>query len=524
MRDFKELFSGYEYAYGKYDVSNATKRARDGKAEGKAVTVTAATPPEAWENHRAGVIGLGMIPLKADNTISFFAIDIDIYEDVRDEKGVAFVKEHSWEHLPLVFCRSKSGGLHAYGFLAEPVEAADYRNSTLQWVAAALGYPNAEIFPKQIMRTNPYVDAGNWINLPYFGETRRAVSPKTGQELDFDSFIAFANERLITADMLDAFVKPKRAQRTSDGKAFNPDDYESADATFGDGPPCLQTLIERYEDDGATPERNNFLFNVGVYGFRKYGSTEGAIEAIRETNAQFKAPLTDSELAESLCSRDGDKYADAKYGCKKSPIQAACDAKLCQRRAFGVAWPTPKKKGGADFIENVRVLKYQTPITLIDIKGTSVDFVGGDELLSLQKFRSRVYDATYFVVPITNQNEFVEIMKALTDRAEKIEVEDPLQTGNVLSDILTSYIAQRESGDADNSDIAGGAVVVQPDGKHLINLNNFIGFMKAQHNTVIEPRRLMRIMTDKYQMKTINVPLPGKKFIQGALLEFVAGE
>lgn len=528
MRDFKELFSGYEYAYGKYDVSNAGQRERDKKLEGKAITVAAAAPTEAWEKHRQGVLGLGVIPLKSDDTISFFAIDIDKYEDVRDEKGVKFVRDHTWPDLPLVFCRSKSGGLHAYGFLAEPVLAADYMNTTIKWIAEALGYPDAEIFPKQIARTNKYVDAGNWINLPYYGETRRAINPETGEEFPLEEFVRYANANLITVEMLESFEKPPTPETVKVGEiSINPDDYVSDKGIFGDGPPCLQSLVLDYVNDADTPERNNFLFNVGVYGYRRTGSTDGAIEMIRKTNGMFKAPLTDAELAESLCAREGIKYAEMRYTCRKSPIQGACKSSLCKKRAFGFKWPESTKKATAgnvdtSYIRGIRILKYQTPIVLVDVNGISVDFRGGEELFSLQNFRARVFNSTHMVVPITQNQQFLAIISELMQRAEKIEVEDPIL--NEVADILTLYLSQRETGETDNTAIASGAAVVQPDGRFLINLKNFTGYMKSQYGKVVDDERLFAFLKDSYRMKLLSVPMPGKRPIQGALLEYVASE
>ena len=54
--------------------------------------------------------------------------------------------------LPLVVCRSKSGGAHCFLFATDWIEAKEMQE-TLQQVSAALGYGNSEIFPKQIKQT-----------------------------------------------------------------------------------------------------------------------------------------------------------------------------------------------------------------------------------------------------------------------------------------------------------------------------------------------------------------------------------
>jgi hypothetical protein len=210
---------------------------------------------------------------------------------------------------------------------------------------------------------------------------------------------------------------------------FDPADYESDEGeVFGDGPPCLQRLLWRYEDDGSTPERNNFLWNVGIYGYRSTGSKEGALRAIRETNARFRDPLSDGELAETLCSGETEKYVDGKYTCKKSPIAAVCDAKLCQRRAYGVSWPTPRKKGPPPLpplpFELERHVSPGKPprVRLIFRDGRDM-YVDTATLLDRGKLCRAIMDALFMVVVFPKTDEFLELIRHAVERAQKIEAE-----------------------------------------------------------------------------------------------------
>lgn len=63
--------------------------------------------------------------------------------------------------LPLVVCRSKSGGAHCFLFAKEWVEAKDMQMA-LRHLSSALGYGESEIFPKQIKLNLDRGDVGNF--------------------------------------------------------------------------------------------------------------------------------------------------------------------------------------------------------------------------------------------------------------------------------------------------------------------------------------------------------------------------
>ena len=69
--------------------------------------------------------------------------------------------------LPLVPCRSKSGGMHIFLFLKNPVSARLVREK-LREVASGLGYSSVEVFPKQSTILIEKGDLGNFLNLPYY--------------------------------------------------------------------------------------------------------------------------------------------------------------------------------------------------------------------------------------------------------------------------------------------------------------------------------------------------------------------
>lgn len=518
MRSFRELFSGYEYAYGQYRLTGET-RERDGKAEGKAVTVSGATPDEAWQNHLTGKVGLGIIPLKANNTLSFMAIDIDKYNEVRDAKGVEFCRALA-EKLPVPFvpCRSKSGGLHLYFFAEEPVVAGDVMPGPAQFITEIADYPDAERFPKQISRSNPLIDAGNWINLPYFGDTRKAINVETGQEMGLEEFLAYASARLFKMADLFKIKRPatRRAITRPAGMVIRPEAYERQDGRFGDGPPCLHTLYPMYVDDPTTGHRNDFLVNVGVYGYKRGQTPEAAVEEMRETNGTLADPLTEREMKESLYKNPA-KYKSIQYGCEKLPIKEYCDRTTCMKRAYGIRG----NKNLGVTIDNIQILRYETPIYLVTVEGHQVEFVGAEDLFSLIKFRAKVADTIGKAIGVDRQADFYALIAPLVNSAITENVEDPLERGNQLADILTTFIEQREAGgDANETAIASGAVIQQADGRYLMSLSSLLTFMRTNYREDMDKSRLQHLLTARFKMRAVDVAVPGKsRQIQGILIE-----
>ena len=117
MERFKSIFEGLDVAYGQHQSQG--KRA-DGKQEGKSYIVKQVVEENLWEAHLSGVgPSLGIIPIRADNTAKWGCIDIDTYP-IDYKKIINSIRNLQ---LPLVPCRSKSGGMHIFLFLKNPVSA-----------------------------------------------------------------------------------------------------------------------------------------------------------------------------------------------------------------------------------------------------------------------------------------------------------------------------------------------------------------------------------------------------------------
>ena len=135
---FKAIFKGLEIAYGTYRIESSRG---DGKQAGKAVVVRKQPTDDLWAKHLEGIEpSLGIIPIREDNSCIWGCIDIDQYP--LDHAGL--IKKVRSLGLPMVVCRSKSGGAHVFLFVKEPIPAANMQRF-LKASAALLGEAGREI-------------------------------------------------------------------------------------------------------------------------------------------------------------------------------------------------------------------------------------------------------------------------------------------------------------------------------------------------------------------------------------------
>ena len=356
IKRFMKLFDGYEQAHGQYRV---TSIGEDGKQSGRAVTNSEPATDVNYKEHLSGgPYILGIIMLKQDNTCSFGCIDIDIRGIVKLEEPLEEL-EKKIRHMPLVLCRSKSGGAHLYLF-AEPSMPASKLVGKLNQFAAQLGYGGVEIFPKQVSRANER-DRGNWINLAYHGgDKSERYAIHEGKKLNLKQFLDLAESKKIGEEELEEY-KPKLT------------------SLFEDGPPCLQHLSTMGFPEGT---RNVSLFNIGVY-YRKKNPDDWQEEVMKHNYEHFEPALSSAEANGVI--KGVAKKEDA-FTCKQSPICNYCERSKCLKRAFGVGGGV-----GENSLEIDSITKYETDNRAsvrwyIEIKGERIE-ITTDQLLDQRKLQ-----------------------------------------------------------------------------------------------------------------------------------------
>ena len=243
---FSAIFNGLQLAYGTYKVE---KQQANGKNTGRAAIVREPRPTALWEGHLSGKgRSVGIIPINEDNKCVWGCIDVDQYP--LDHK--LLVEKIRKLKLPLVVCRSKSGGAHCFLFTTDWIDAKDMQ-STLQQISAALGYGGSEVFPKQIKLHLDRDDVGNFLNLPYY---------------DAEDGLRYAIKDDGTSGTLEEFFALYEAHKQTPEQVTKLQIGDSGDTSpMKDGPPCLQFLLKNMISEGG---RNNGLFNIGGYLRRAY--------------------------------------------------------------------------------------------------------------------------------------------------------------------------------------------------------------------------------------------------------------
>src|SRR5581483_216913 len=261
---FYNLFRGMDEAHGTYEVTGTEE---SGKKSGKALTLREMVTPALWALHLAGKQSLGIIPIYRESKAKWGAIDIDEYP-VDHADIIARVRELK---LPLnVFC-SKSGGAHLILILDEPIEARRMSSILKSW-CAALRLGKVEVFPKQAVVRLDEGDLGNWLNMPYFGQSRPLLTDN-GTPVPVDGF----PEAVIVTPATDVREHKLKLE----------------DSPIKDGPPCLQTLSLSGFPEGG---RNNGLFNLGIYAKRSNPNHWKQV-VIRYNQELLKPPLDKDEVA-----------------------------------------------------------------------------------------------------------------------------------------------------------------------------------------------------------------------------------
>jgi hypothetical protein len=384
---FHKSFAGCSRAHGEYGAVTPDSTRGDGKLKGQAVTKREPVTDALWEKHLSGTsYGIGIIPIRDDNSVIFGAVDIDSYLDFNLAKVAAEVARLN---LPLIVCRSKSGGAHVYCFTSAPGPAA-LMQSKLREVAALLGYGSAEVFPKRAQILSEQSDIGSWLNAPYqnVANTNRYAVLSNGDALDAEAFLAFAELSKV-------------------GPEFFSKSLDTAPPEFKDGPPCLATLVQIGFPEGS---RNDGAYDLAVFVKRRF--PDEWEKRLHEFNERFmKPPLSSGEIQGVIGSfKKGKEY---RYKCAESPISQHCNPGLCRTRRYGVGGGLMPEFGPLAKAEGDIVLWFWTVNSKRILLHT-------EELFRFNKFRERCAEVLTMVVPAMKQADWDGVISRAMESAEII--------------------------------------------------------------------------------------------------------
>ncbi len=402
------LFDGFKKAYGVY--SGTLAKEEDGKMTGKRASITGDVTVELWRDHLSGKQGLGVIPINENSEVKFAAIDIDTY----DLDLYKLNKQIMEKKLPLVLCRTKSGGAHLYLFLSEFHDAGEIQRK-MREIAAVLGFGGSEIFPKQTKIVASRGDVGNWINMPYFKahDTQRYALDNENMQVDLSGFIMMAEFRKKTPQ---EFLQIK---------------LEDTQHLVG-GPPCLNHLISMGFPKGT---RNNGLLNLGVYA--KKVNPDGWQELVNELNTKYMDPPLDaSEVMGVIKSLMKKEFF---YMCKQSPIAQYCNAPKCKARKYGIGMGDTgmPKFGGLTKLCTI------PPVWFLEVEGGGRMELTTDELQNPRFFQHKCMESFNIMPILPKADVWQELISSLLSSANEVPVPAEMTPKGELLQHLEDFCTSR---------------------------------------------------------------------------------
>lgn len=414
---FADLFAGSDKAFGRCIPAQSLEGTV--KRTAKYWTEPRPVEPSDWEDHFKGKIQVGMPPIRSDNTVRWGAIDVDLY-------GIDLPEvQHQIEklRLPLVLCRSKSGGIHMFLFLQDWIPATQLI-SILDTVAGQLGFGSSEIFPKQAKIVEGDSDFGNFINLPYFHggqDGQIALDPEGNPIEDVEDFLAYAVSRRIKPDDL-------KAMKLEEGN----------NTILPEGPPCLNTLYSLPDQNGI---RNIILANTAVYLKKKYPDSKEWEEALHEYNAKLQPPLERAEVDNIIKSYNKKDYF---YQCSEGCMKRFCNSSVCRTRKCGV--------GNNSFLSNNRSLtklNVEPPLWFLDVQIREAEPVRialqTEELMIQKSFQKKCMEHLNLLPATLKQALWEDQIQQLLEHSTIIEMPETVTLKDRFIDILDQYLETRKS-------------------------------------------------------------------------------
>lgn len=492
VKRLAELFEGFASAYGTHGVPVQEEGSSKWviKDAGGARFVREPVTPTLWKNHVAGKRPLGIITIREDSMCRWGCIDYDVY----DTQLTDVMQRVERAKLPLIPCRSKSGGLHLFLFLEEFSPAIQVIE-ILRDMAASLGIGGSEIFPKQKSIKVERGDLGSWMVMPYYGDVyaspeypqgriKMQVGLRTsGAELTLEEFIRAAFKARVSPQALVELVEAvKTSTKPRRGKAANGATSSPPHGPFADGPPCLQHMTA----EGGVPRghQNNALFMMGVYCKKAYPDDWKA--KLEEMNATLLDPPGSVEafqsLVRSLERRDYD------YKCRDEPMASHCDSRACKRRKHGVgAWGELPEIGG------LSVLVTDPVIWFVDVDGERLE-IGTMELQNYQKFHAACMEKLQKCFNLLKQDTWLKQVNEAMTNVVTIPAPPDSGPGSVLHETIEDFLTNRALGTRIEDLLSDRPWLNDVQGRYEFTMRSLVHHIRREGMDAIPRGKLTRII------------------------------
>jgi hypothetical protein len=494
---FQALFQGNQDCYGRSELTGEVDD--EGKHIARSWLEKQPTTKEVWEAHLKGDVPIGQVPIREDGTVSWVALDVDVYKDGINIAG--FLERIETLNLPIMLCRSKSGGAHALIFFQEPVLVTAIR-SKLQEVATFFEIGGCEIFPKQdrIGTTeNGDVRYGNWLNMPYDGPASMRFCYKTAEEgFNPSEFIDRAEELKTTLD------------------DFLTIEFDRPPQTLEDGPPCLNYLVENKMD--MKGGRNTLLFNLATF-FKKRdpeATKESLLEFLNEWNQKFREPLEEKEIKATVLKSTSKRSYH--YQCGNPVLKRHCNSNVCKTCLYGI-------DGDEDAFDpnNKSLIQLQTdpPLYFIDYKKKQLRLTR-DEFWSYEQVRKAAMEQARHIPPKMDQEHWLNLVQGYLESVTVVEMPPETTATGQIVEILQHW---RKRASFDPEDLFNGMPVLNKKENMLFRNQDFRSLLKMEQFRALPDNRVTEFLRNglfaenvvaKAGNKSVRVWRIAKKDLQNA--------
>lgn len=417
------LFRGSSKAHGVY-TQVLDKDPLKKKVKGKALTISMAPTLKKWVEHVEGRVGLGIIPINEENRCWWGVLDIDGEVD-----HISLQKRIQALELPLVECYSKSKSAHCFLFLENPTDAESIR-SILEEMASKLGVAGCEIFPKQNTLNVEKGDLGNWLNMPYFNNTRKGVRLRDGklEELDLPEFLEYAYSKRLSQEDWNKLIG--HIQKSID----------ELETVLEGAPPCIQYILKTQGICEGT--RNKLMYNIAIYCKKKYPEDIFA-DKVKEIHDQFaQDPLSIKELNQIIDSVKGKEY---RYQCKDGMLKQFCNSSICVERENGIDFSTEIKT-----IKNATRILTTPPIYAVEVEleseRPSKVYVTTDQLFRQDLFRKECSEQLHKTFLPLSAKQWNQMSTSIINNAINQDPPYDMMEESQLYFALIDYLANRLQG------------------------------------------------------------------------------
>lgn len=433
---FLILFDGYERGFFNFEFTSNVSSS--GKVETKNYFSDQELKYKHIVGHLKGIKGVAAIPLRSNSSIKFACIDVDDYNidlNLLDEQIIN-------NELPLILCRSKSGGAHLFIFFENEQKDVKKVVQLLEHYAKdILGLKKYEIFPKQTRRTTED-EAGNGINLPYFGYYKNVVQKEckeycinNGRNVSFEEFVKLCEAVCVRDNEIDFTKETAIAENNNKMLVINPEYY--------DAPPCIIQLMVNKIQSG---ERSNALFSIGVYLNKKFPDDwEERLSSLNQILCVN--PLDEDALDNTIIKTLRKK--DYFYKCNDLPLKLFCNKSACKKCKYGISCV----KDNASIISNLSCIK-STPSVLAGSSNSICWFITINDKFQIKLTTEQLNNVTKLKHCIQEQaginislkkEEWEARLNELFIDLKSIEVGDSYSAKERFLSIFKDYLLRKRS-------------------------------------------------------------------------------